>query len=403
MTDTHALPTQDGSLRRYCTACGSPSEVSARFCGQCGLTLDESTRPDGAEVHASRDVEVDSSRPRRRHLLIGAGIALVVVLAVGGMAAVALMNQPGAEEAVLAEAAGSAEDLLGDMAAADLVADLGAVAADADDANEPVTDMVSTLDPASDTAQALTGLDELFTALSALSDIDGDTLDAWPQVRGDIETALDDLPADAAGTEALADVGEEALEATDTLIAEAEQALADWEASVAAAEQVSEQNAAASEELSTYEDAVAGQLRIYNSLRNDTADFVALVESPGSYVTWGQGYDAMSSGATARREVRDALNAIAIPDGMQAEHARLVGMVEDATAAMDAGYSGLSQADACFYGDCYYADTQGWREFQNESSRITGEFAAAKTTWETQLASQRAALIDVTAIDKPIV
>ena len=405
MTDTQVLRAGQESLRRYCTACGAPSEVSARFCGGCGLALDE-TSPTAGAAASSPAAEVGPPAPvarRRRSWLMPAGIGLAVVLVGAGAAGVVLMNQPHPEDAVLAEAAVAAEGLLEDMQAAQVTADLRAVAEDVDAAAEPVTDVLVTLNPADGSAQALAGMDEVFSALTGLAGIDADTLEVWPQVRDDLDTALDALPGEVEGMDPVTDAGAQAIEATDLLMADAEQTLADWQASVEAAEAASQDNAAAAEALTEYDNAVQGQLRTYNSLRNDTSSFVDLVESPDSYVTWEQGYDAMSAGAQARREVRDALNAIPVPDGVAAEHARLVAMVEDAAAAMDAGYSGLSEADACWFNDCYYADTSGWQTFRQESARITGEFAAADSAWQSALAGLRAPLGDVTATEKPVV
>ena len=401
MTDTPPIQAPQDSLRRYCTACGSPSEVSARYCGRCGLALDqERPTPETATSAASSDDGQPSKDSGRRAWAILAVIGLAVTLVGAGAAAAVLANQPGPEDAALGEALESAEVLLADVQDAQVTADLRTVADAADSASEPVTDVLAGLDPASDTAQALAGLDEVFTALAGLGGIDADTLNVWAEVRADLDTALDELPTQVDGVLPLTNVGADAIAAADTLIADAEQTLANWEASVDAAERATQENAAAVLELDTYEDAVLGQLRTYNSLRNDTSDFVALVESPDSYVTWSQAYDAMSTGAMARREVRDALNAMAVPDGIQAEHTRLVSMVEDAAAAMDAGYSGLSEADACWYDDCYYADTPGWQTFRQESARITGEFAAADTAWQTGMASLRADASPVTAARK---
>lgn len=404
MTDTHLLPTRDESLRRYCTACGSPSEVSARFCGRCGLALDEPIASDdlGAWPPAPEASPTSPAGRARRAWLVPAGIGLSVVLAGAGAAAFVAMNQPGPENAVLAEATATAETLLDDVQQAQLTADLRVVAADADSAAEPVTDTLTSLDPAGATAQALASVDDLLSALTGLARIDSDTLDTWPQVRDDLDTALDALPSEVDGMDTLADTGADAIEATDTLIADAEQTLADWQASVEAAEAASQDNAAAAAGLTEYDNAVQGQLRTYNSLRNDTSNFVDLAGDPDAFVTYDQGRTALSEGAAARREVRSALTALTVPAGIEAEHARLVAMVEDAAAAMDAAVSAIDDADYCV-SSCYVFETDAWETFRNESSRITGEFAAAETALQSKLAELRAPLGEVTATDKPIV
>ena len=312
------------------------------------------------------------------------------------------MNQHHPEDAVLAEATVAAQGLLEDMQAAQLTADLRAVAEDVDGVAEPVADVLVTLNPADGTAQALAGLDEVFSALTGLAGIDADTLDVWPQLRDDLDTALDALPGEVEGMEPVADIGAAAIEATDILIADAEQTLADWQASVEAAEAASQDNAAAAAGLTEYDNAVQGQLRTYNSLRNDTSNFVDLAGDPDAFVTYDQGRTALSEGAAARREVRSALTALTVPAGIEAEHARLVAMVEDAAAAMDAAVSAIDDADYCV-SSCYVFETDAWETFRNESSRITGEFAAAETALQSKLAELRAPLGEVTATDKPIV
>lgn len=326
-----------------------------------------------------------------------------MLLAGAGVAAALVLTQPHPEDALLVDSSAQTVEVLEQMAAAETSAELRETAAAAETAAEPVVEILPTLNPANSTTLALASLEEVLGAVTALEVLDGDTLAEWPAIARGLDGALDGLPADAPALDAVEPAGRDAIEAVDTLVADAEQTLADWQAAVAVAEKATTDNAAATQKLGTYEDAVLGQLRTYNSLRDDTATFTERVRDPQAFVTWDQAYEAMSSGAQARREVRDALNAIPVPDGMQAVHARLVDMVEDAAAAMDAGYSGLSEADACWFGDCYYADTAGWRDFQNESSRITGEFAAAETTWLSTLAGLRAPLGDVTGPEKPVV
>jgi hypothetical protein len=401
MTQQVGHEPQTSELTRYCTSCGAGVEVAARFCGACGHPVDTTTALPAAEAVSGASATTHGHGSRRWWL--AGGIGLATLLTGAGVAATVVLTQPHPEDAVLVESSAQTVPVLEQMAAAETTAELRETAEAAETTAAPVVEILPTLNPTDPTALALASLEEVLVAVSALEVIDGDSLGEWPAISRDLDAAIDSLPGDDPAVDDVEPAGRDAIEAVDALVADAEQTLADWEASVAVAEKTTADNAAVVQELDTYEDAVLGQLRTYNSLRNDTSDFVDLVESPQSYVTWEQGYQAMSSGAEARREVRDALNAIAIPDGIQAEHARLVAMVEDAAAAMDAGYSGLSEADACWFGECYYNETPGWRQFQQESARITGEFAAAETAWQSTLAGLRAPLSDVTAPEKPVV
>ena len=393
-----------GTLSRFCTSCGERVEVAARFCGGCGHPVDATDTQPVVAVGAAAEVDVPAQAPRRsrRGWWLAGGTGLAVVLAGAGVAAALVLTQPHPEDAVLVDSAAETVDVLEQMEAAQTTADLRETAAAADTAANPVTEILPTLNPADPTAQALASLEEVLGAVAALEVIDGDTLAEWPAASRGLDAALDGLPGDEPAVEAVEPAGRDAIEAVNALVGGAEQALADWQAAVEVAEKATADNAAAVQALTDYENAVEGQLRTYASLRTDTANFIDLAGDRDSYVTFDQGRAALSEGAAARREVRSALTALAVPAGMEAEHARLVAMVEDAAAAMDAGVSAIDDADFCV-SSCYVFETTAWQTFLDESSRISGEFAAAETAWQNRIAALKAPLGDVTAPDKPVV
>jgi hypothetical protein len=391
---------QTKALTRFCTSCGEGVEVAARFCGACGHPMDAAATTQAA-VPAPEVPVAGDGRDRRRWWLAG-GIGLAVLVAGAGVAAAVVLTQPHPEDAVLVDSSAQTVEVLEQMAAAETTADLRDTADAAASAADPVTEILPTLDPTDPTAVALASLEDVLESVSALEVIDSDTLGEWMAIGRDLDDALDGLPNDEPVVQGVEPAGRDAIETVDALVADGEQTLADWQAAVAAAEEATTDNAAALEELDTYEDAVLGQLRTYESLRNDTAEFVELAGDRDAYVTFDQGRAALSEGATARREVRSALTAMAVPGGMEAAHGRLVAMVEDAAAAMDAAVSAIDDADYCV-SSCYVFRTAAWATFESESSRISGEFAAAETAWQSTLAGLRAPLGDVTAPDKPIV
>jgi hypothetical protein len=400
MTQQVGHEPQTSELTRYCTSCGAGVEVAARFCGACGHPVDTTTALPAAEAVSGASATTHGHGSRRWWL--AGGIGLAVLLTGAGVAATVVLTEPHPEDAVLVESSALTVEVLEQMAAAETTAELRETAEAAETAAAPVVEIVPTLNPTDPTTLALASLEEVLVAVSALEVVDGDTLGEWPAISRDLDAALDTVPGDDPAVDGVEPAGRDAIEAVDALVAGAEQTLADWEASVAVAEESTADNAAAVQELDTYEDAVLGQLRTYNSLRNDTASFVELAGDPDAFVTYEQGRDALSEGAAARREVRSALTALAVPTGIQAEHGRLVAMVEDAAAAMDAAVTAIDDADYCV-SSCYVFETDAWQTFRNESARITGEFAAAETTWQSTLAGLRAPLGDVTAPEKPVV
>lgn len=396
---------QSATLTRFCTACGKDVEVADRFCGACGHALDEidtsSIPPTQSEEIAGEWAEPPSSG-RSRWPLVAGGVGLAVLLSGAGVAATIIATQPHPEDDVLAESAADTVALLETMASAETTADLRESAEDAEVLAEPVVEILPTLDPSNETAQSLSALSEVLAGIEALDGVDGQSLDEWSEINQDLESALDLIPTDDPALEQVAVVGWEAVDAVDTLVTEAEATIAAWEADVAEAEAASAENAAAVTELTDYENAVKGQLSTYASLRNDTASFVELAGDPDGFVTYEQGRQALSEGASARREVRSALTTLVVPAGMEAEHGRLVAMVEDAAAAMDAGVSAIDDADYCVT-SCYVFGTEAWQTFEDESSRISGEFGSAQSAWETRIAELRGALGEVPAPPMPVV
>jgi hypothetical protein len=101
-------------------------------------------------------------------------------------------------------------------------------------------------------------------------------------------------------------------------------------------------------------------------------------------VTYDEAYSTLSEAEWQRREVRDAMTKLELPSRLATSHNQLVGVIDDAIAAVQAAYQGMADSNYCTT-SCYYDTTPGWRLFHSESARITVAYDAAVRSWRAAL------------------
>lgn len=238
-------------------------------------------------------------------------------------------------------------------------------------------------------------LDELAT-LESLSD---DHLASWPTTsaalaeRGEDMVAAMDLSA--AGRSSLSADLRELRSSVEDVVITAQRKLAQWRQSVRRAEEQRDADLAA---LAEYEAGYRTHIERYNDLRDQTADFTERIRS-GTGVTYDEAYTAFYDGISQREQVRDAMNELSPPDALRSSHLAVVGVIDDAIAAMQAAVDGIAESQFCYF--CYYEDTAGWRRFQAESDRITDEFDSVTRGWDSAVSTQRSALENLELPKKP--
>lgn len=222
----------------------------------------------------------------------------------------------------------------------------------------------------------------VYAAVERLSILDGETLRQWSNLRQQLTAAVAAVETDSL----VVPRGRAAVDSLDGLVSQARTRISDWRAEYDAAVA---QKGADTTALKEYASAMEAQLRAYSSLRSDLSDWIERVERPGSYVTYDEAYSALSQAQWDRQLVRDAMNGLSVPEAVQSAHATLVGVVDDAIAAMQAAYDGATDSDFCVT-SCYYAETPGWQRFSSESGRITEAYGAAVENWRTAIGSAEA-------------
>lgn len=236
------------------------------------------------------------------------------------------------------------------------------------------------------------GLVDVAAALAGIAELDsmaGDNPEAWEQSESAIRDLADS--SDEAVAE-LAPAAERAADRVDEVLADAIDTYEDWVGENARA--VEERDAAIAS-ASTYRAQVSGLLDEYATLRQQLSDYITEVETYGSTVE--EGYRQFAAASQARRSIRDSLSSLTPPADAASEHARLVSILGDAIAGVEAAERGLDERECTIYG-CNVLDQPSFLHFRSESSRISSAFGDAMSDWDT--ASQRA-IDEARAIELP--
>lgn len=236
--------------------------------------------------------------------------------------------------------------------------------------------------------------------LSSLESLTEDSLTSWPTISASLKET---------GTVMIAEMDLAARERTsltsdlrqlrsqvDDVVTTARQRLRRWREEVRRAETARDEELAA---LSTYESGYRTHMERYNDLRDATADFTERIRDEYA-VTYDEAYTAFYDGISQREEVREAMNALSPPDSVRSNHLAVVGVIDGAIAAMQSAVDGLADSQFCYF-DCYYEDTAGWRRFQDESERITDDFASATAAWDAAITDRRSELENLELPPKP--
>lgn len=154
--------------------------------------------------------------------------------------------------------------------------------------------------------------------------------------------------------------------------------------------------------MTRYTDVVRTQVTSYELLRADLQAFFDRVQDDDVSVSYVEAFGELSTAEQDRRQVRDVLSSVAVPEGMWAEHETLISVVNRAIVATQAGYDGISQADDCFE-FCFYRDAPGYQRFQSESSAITAAYSAASEDWESTAVAVAASITSRELPAKPVV
>lgn len=291
--------------------------------------------------------------------------------------------------ALAEDAAGGAVSALDRVADAQKTSQLREVGEDAVAQQDAVASVARALDRGSG-REVLAAYGEVLAALGGLTDVTPADASSWSDVRSDVEVAADRL-ASAAGPQgsrvrtALAD----ALEGGDAVVTRAERGYAEWQQARDAAEALI---AAERTTLESYEQEVNAQMEDYATGREALGDFTDELEAGTADL-----YDAaavFSSAVGDRESIGFGLRNVPQPDGVQAQHDALLGLVDRGISAATAGYDGVTEATSCFDpADCPdYTETAGWRTFLKESEEISKQYAPVLTGWQKAVAGARTAL-----------
>lgn len=248
-------------------------------------------------------------------------------------------------------------------------------------------------------ADVVIGVETMLAGFADLVNLDVDRLAEWPAVRerlrgavADVADAEDDL-AGRAGS--VAGDARQVITTMDSYLADGQQQLDTWNGQVAAAE------AANADELSTidsYVSTVESVIGQYSRLRDDTSQFTNRIRT--GYVTYAEAYAYFGGATEARRQLRNQLAGTTPPEGISAEHARLISVLDNGIAGTQAAIDGIREDEYCYY-YCDYATTYGWTQFQAASDQNSGSWPAATSAWNDTAEGLRQAVIDRSAPPRP--
>jgi uncharacterized phage infection (PIP) family protein YhgE len=239
------------------------------------------------------------------------------------------------------------------------------------------------------------GLVDVAAALSAIASLDelaGDAPDTWQgaeePIRG-LAASTDQAVAQLAVTAGRAadqvqDVLADATAAYDTWAAENEAAVDARDTAIASA--------------TSYQEQMSALLSQYADLRNQLSSYIEQVQTSGSTVD--EGYRQFAEASQARRTIRDQMAAQTPPAAADPQHARLLAIMQDAIAGVEAAERGLDERECTIYG-CNVFDQPSFQHFRSESQRISTAFADATSSWQdaAQTAVDQARAIELP--DKP--
>jgi hypothetical protein len=341
-----------------------------------------------------------------RRLIVVAGLLTVLLgAAVGAGVAVLLEAEDDGPERASALLAAANDRIAGTLeryGRAGSLAELRAAGAFAERAQAPTLAALETAETAGLEPRLRGSVTALltaqFTVLQALgrpAALKPSSLWAWREMRDDLDQAAAGLEVawrgfdvEIEGVRRPPDLSRRLREVTseaDRSLRRAQRRLRDWQRKRRKALRARRADIAV---LDAYATTMSGYLDQYSRLRSEMSDWIAKVDSEG--VTFREAYDVLGEASTDRQRVRDGIAALDAPAALAEEHNALLGVIDEAIAAVDAAIEGT--ADYQFdFADEYasYRDAPGWERFTTSSSAISGRYAAARAAWAAERDRER--------------
>lgn len=371
-----------GHLPVIACQCGRNFPDDAQFCPGCG-----SARATPAEepLPPKSDGHPPLPRHSRSRRLVAVGAALAVLICVGGAVALALVSETDKQTSAATDALKASLTELTTAATTEEIRRAGLAATPTATSSRAYLDSLS----AAEQPTALLDITAALGAVAQLADVAADDITAWQAASTDLRSLDQSSDRKAA---ILGAAAEQAADNVDDVLHQAVRAYKAWQKrnDAEAARRDSAITAA-----STYQTSMSRYLDQYRAARKSLSDYTELVDTYGSTVA--EGYAQLSDAAEVRRALRDQMSALTPPAEASSAHTRLLGIIDDGIAGVEAAQRGLDQRECDMFA-CQVEQTAAWQQFRSESGRITAALDSAVDTW---MAAAGQAVASARAIQLP--
>ncbi|MGB8021405.1 MAG: hypothetical protein WCF04_09280 [Candidatus Nanopelagicales bacterium] len=318
--------------------------------------------------------------------MLGAvGLAVVLAAAAGGLY---WFTSSSPAEEQLARSTTALTATLDSLVKAETTADVRDAADAAEQAADEAAAFVAAM-PADDDSPALRDVAAALTSIAAMAEVSGEHPKSWK----DAEDAIRDVAeARDESLVALASPADAAADEVDAVVAKATKTYKAWVKKNAAA--VAARDAAIASANSYYA-RMDQQLDAYSSLRNELAEYIQIVDTQGSTVQ--EAYWQFADASQGRRQVRDRMSALTPPDEAERAHDRLLSIIDDGIAGVEAAERALDERECTIFG-CNVTEQPAWHQFRSESKRITASLDGAIADWRK---AAKRGIADAEAIELP--
>lgn len=402
-----------------CKECTNPVAPWDRFCNSCGVKTDLGFATDSVAALETGDTDPIGFAPiaappsppvvtnvATRPWYAGRGakltaIALASAIAAGlvGFAASNYVENRATQERIDATISAANQGLTQASAELGTVATTEQIRSIATTAGQTGNTLAEgTGDLEGDNAARANSVQTALTALAGLSALNTDTLDQWPALRDTLKPALDAVNT---GGEALGVPGSDASLATiDALVTRGNQAIAKWNTKNAAIAQKKADDLAA---LDSYSNNMNTYLNQYSTMRSDTGGQLDKMREAGYYNS-STARSMFDAARADRQRVRDAINGLATPKGLESPQSYVTDVISDGMAGMSALIGAIdANAATCAVTSCNLLEHDSWEDFQTTSERVTKESASAEDQVKTAINDRRQAIKDRPMPGKPVV
>jgi hypothetical protein len=422
--------------RLHCPGCGEGLVEPMRFCPYCGAPVEDAGAtvvldvPDSDGDHDDTEADMSSAlpadedettalvpavvprpalrprlRPTGRASRATAGVlaaALVLGAGYGGYRAYANHQQYKAQvAAAFATADGELQSAVDDLQDVKRTADVRKVAKRAAEGSTVLDGFLPDLGE-QEAAQARR-VRAALAQIGAMSGLDADSLGDWKSTRPELVEALESV-VDENSQPVGVNGSDQAVAAVSKVVTRGRAKLANWREQRATA--VADRRA----DLAAFDSYSAGmnsQIATYASMRDDTAAALDAMRADADDEYYHDPvYELFSSAMYDRIDVRDSMNALPVPSGMETRHAEIVSAVSAGIAGMDQLLGALDDNNSCdpyFDDDCYLSGQPLWEDFQSTSDEVTRRYGQAVDAWRASLPAVRAAIENRPLPEKPVV